>query len=120
MPAATGSRAVPKILARKDAHGLAQALDRVAKSKSGMPGGDLEEAATSDRVARELVVVSTKNKVGWKALLRKESDARRVTKEQLSVDSWPHGHPCFSKCYENSLCLSVNVCKARFAPRAHI
>lgn len=85
-----------------------------------MPGGDLEEAATSDRVARELVVVSMRNKVGWKALLRMESDTQGVTERQPSVDSWPHGLPCCCKCYEIPLCLSVNVCKARFAPRAYV
>lgn len=43
-----------------DSHVLAQALARLAKSSTGLPGGDFEEAAVSARIAREVVVVSSR------------------------------------------------------------
>lgn len=66
MPATGPTHAAPQILVfpREDAHGLAQALNRIAKSKGGLPGGGFDEAASSTRVARELVVVSKRNRVG--------------------------------------------------------
>ena len=48
-----------RLLPREDPHGLAQAVDRIAKSKRGLSGGGFEEAESSARVARELVVVRT-------------------------------------------------------------
>lgn len=45
-------------------HVLAQALDRLRKSKGGLPGGEFEEAVSAARVARECVVVSEKSRVG--------------------------------------------------------
>ncbi|CAM9150284.1 unnamed protein product, partial [Ectocarpus sp. 8 AP-2014] len=42
---------------QEDMHVLAQALDRLRKSKGGLPGGEFEEAVSATRVARECVVV---------------------------------------------------------------
>ena len=43
--------------AAADPHVLAQALERLRKSKDGLPGGEFEEAASTARVAREVVMV---------------------------------------------------------------
>lgn len=47
----------------EDAHALAQALSKLAKGKVALPGGEFEEAATSTRVANELIVVSKRSRV---------------------------------------------------------
>lgn len=41
-----------------DMHVMAQALDKLVKSKGGLPGGDVEDTVhASSRITREIVVV---------------------------------------------------------------
>lgn len=50
---------VPSVRFVSDAHVIAQCLERLRKSKDGLPGGEFEEAVTAARVAREIVMVWT-------------------------------------------------------------
>lgn len=65
MPTTGPPRAAPQtlVLPRQDGHALAQALNNLAKGKGGLPGDEFEEAASSTRVARELIVVSKRSRV---------------------------------------------------------
>lgn len=70
LPLTEPSRAAPEILVlpREDGHALAQALSKLGKGKGGLPVGEFEDAASSTRVARELIVVSIGSRVGCQTL----------------------------------------------------
>ncbi|CAM9170968.1 unnamed protein product, partial [Laminaria digitata] len=72
----------------EDGHALAQALNKLAKGKGGLPGDEFEEAASSTRVARELIVVcmdssySMGGRPGFEE--DKDSDAEDKEKEKAN------------------------------------
>lgn len=75
------------VLPRADGHALAQALSKLAKGKGGLPGDEFEEAASSTRVARELIVVSKRSRAGCKKPRNVEGDVE-LTRYYFLLAHW--------------------------------